>query len=127
MKFGQVYERCKMKGINISRNALYLAGIKYGFIERDIDHINIFHKEKFEKWLEKKLEKVPEGYSSLKECSEKLNKPLQTIYYLVNTGIKSGKLNFLKIGTKEIKYVKLEELREFIRIRKYGSEEEYGN
>lgn len=123
MKFGQVLERCKSKGINISRNALYLAGIKHGFIERDIDHINIFHKEKFEQWVEKKLEKVPAGYYTFKECSEKLNKSLPTIYHLIII----SDLKVLKIGTKEIKYVNIEELKEFIRIRKYGSEEEYGN
>lgn len=122
MKFGQVLERCKSKGINISRNALYLAGIKHGFIEKGTTH-NIFHKEKFEKWIEKKLEKVPAGYYTLKECSQKLNKPLATIYCWIN----ESNLKVLKIGTKEIKYVNIEELKEFIRIRKYGSEEEYGN
>lgn len=127
MKFGQVFERCKSKGIKISRNGLYLAGLQNGFIIKDENRVNVFVKEAFEKWLEKKLEKVPFGYYTLKGCSEKLNKPLPTIYYLVEAGVKSGKLNFLKLGIKGIKYVKLEELEEFIKIRKYGSEEDYGN
>lgn len=123
MKFQQVLERCQNKGLKISRMGLYDAGIKNGFIERDIDRNNIFHQEKFEKWLEKKLEKVPEGYCSFKECSQKLGIPLNTIYYL----FKESNLEVINIGTKKVKYVKIEEFREFIRIRKHGSEEKYGN
>lgn len=123
MKFKQVYERCAEKGIKISKQGLYLAGLKNGFIERDMDHINLFNKEKFEEWMEKKLEPVPAGYSSMIECSKKLNKPLPTIYYLV----KAGNLKVKKIGTKEVKYVRLEDLENYIRIREHGSEEKYGN
>lgn len=122
MKFKQVLERCQNKGLNISRMGLYEAGIKNGFIERNIDR-NIFHQEKFEKWLEKKLEKVPEGYCSFKECSKKLGIPLNTIYYL----FKESDLKAIEIGIKKVKCVKIEEFREFIRIRKHGSEEKYGN
>ena len=116
MKFKQVYERCEEKGIKISKQGLYLAGLKYGFIERDIDRNNIFHKEKFEKWMEKKLERAPEGYSSFLECSKKLNKPLATIYYLIN----ASNLEVKTIGTKEVKYVKISELEKYIRIREHG-------
>lgn len=123
MKFQQVLERCKTKGIKITRMGLYNAGIKNGFIERDTDRNNIFHQKKFEKWLGKKLEKVPEGYCSFKECSQKLGIPLNTIYYL----FKESDLKFIEIGTKKVKYVKIKEFREFIKIRKYGSEEKYGN
>ena len=123
MKFKQVYERCLQKGIKISKQGLYLAGLKNGFIERDIDHINLFHKEKFEEWVEKKLEPVPAGYSSMLECSKKLNKPLATVYYLV----KAGNLEVKTIGTKEVKYVRLSDLEKYIRIREHGSEEKYGN
>lgn len=123
MKFNQVLERCKEKGINISREGLYLAGLKYGFIERDVDRINIFHKEKFEEWCMKKLEPIPEGYYTILDCSKKLNRPLSTIYYL----LKAGNIEVKKMGYKGVKYVKLEELEEYIRIRKYGSGEEYGN
>lgn len=126
MKFQQVLERCKNKGLNISRNAVYYNGIQYGFIERDIDRNNIFHQEKFEEWLEMKLGKAPEGYCSFKECSEKLGIPLNTIYYLVKeSGLKTIEIG--KIGTKKVKYVEIEKFREFIRIRKHGSEEKYGN
>ena len=123
MKFNQVLERCKEKGINISREGLYLAGLKYGFIERDMGRINIFHKEKFEEWCMKKLEPIPEGYYTISECSKKLNKPLNTVYFLV----KAGNLKTKKMGSKGVKYVKLEELEEYIRIRKHGSKGEYGN
>lgn len=123
MKFKQVHDRCAEKGIKISKQGLYLAGLKNGFIERDVDHNNIFHQEKFEKWIEKKLEKVPKGYVSFLDCSKKLNKPLPTIYYLV----KAGNLEVKTIGTKGVKYVKLEDLEKYIRIRKHGSEEKYGN
>lgn len=123
MKFQQVLERCEANGIKITRMGLYKAGLQNGFIERDIDHINIFHKDKFEKWMEKKLEKAPEGYCSFKECSEKMNIPLDTIYHL----IKESNLKTIEIGTKKVKYVKIEEFREFVRIRKHGSEEKYGN
>lgn len=123
MKFKQVYERCKENGINITKQGLYLAGLNNGFIERDIDRNNIFHQKEFEKWMKKKLEPVPEGYNSFLECSKKLNKPLATIYYLV----KAGNLKVKTIGTKEVKYVRLEDLEKYIRIREHGSEEKYGN
>ena len=123
MKFSQVYNRCKEKGIEITKQGLYWAGLKCGFIERDIDKNNIFNKDKFEKWINKKLEPVPEGYNSFLECSKKLNKPLPTIYYLV----KAGNLEVKKIGTRGIKYVRFEDLEKYIKIRKYGGEEEYGN
>ena len=73
-----------------------------------------------------KLGKAPKGYCSLKECSEKLGIPLNTIYYLVKeSGLKTIEIG--KIGTKKVKYVEIEKFREFIRIRKHGSEEKYGN
>lgn len=123
MKFKQVLERCEEKGIDITKQGLYLAGLKYGFIERDIDHINIFHKDKFEEWMKKKLEKVPEGFYSFAECSEKLNIPLSTIYFFV----KEGNLEIKNVGSRGIKYVKIEELEKYIRIRQHGSEDKYGN
>lgn len=123
MKFKQVMMRCEDKGIKITKHGLYLAGLKNGFIERYVDHINLFHKEKFEEWVEKKLEKIPDGYFNFRECSEKLNKPLPTIYYL----IKEGKLETKKFGTRGVKYVRIEELEKYIKFREYGSEDEYGN
>ena len=123
MKFKQVYERCKEKGISISKQGLYLAGLQNGFIIKGENHSNVFVKEDFEKWMKKKLEPVPEGYNSFSECSKKLNKPLSTIYYLV----RAGELEVKKIGTGEVRYVKFEDLKKYIRIREHGSEEKYGN
>lgn len=123
MKFNQVMKRCEEKGIKITKQGLYIAGLKNGFIERDIDHINIFHKDKFESWVEKKLEKIPGEYKSFSDCAKELNKPLSTIYYLV----KKGNLKVKNFGTRGAKYVKFEELKKYIRFCEYGSEEEYGN
>jgi hypothetical protein len=123
MKFKQVYERCKEKGITITKQGLYLAGLQNGFIIKGKSHRNEFVKEEFEKWVEKKLEPVPEGFISFFECSKKLNKPLPTIYFLV----KSGNLEVKKIGTRGVRYVRLEDLEKYIEIREHGSEEEYGN
>jgi len=122
MKFQQVYERCEAKGIKITRMGLYRAGLQNGFIIKKSGG-NIFIQEDFEKWMKKKLEKAPDGYCSFKECSEKMNIPLDTIYYL----IKESNLKTIEIGIKKVKYVKIEEFREFVRIRKHGSEEKYGN
>ena len=123
MKFKQVYERCEEKGIKISKQGLYLAGLNNGFIVKGKNHNNVFVQKEFEKWMDKKLESAPEGFNSFSECSKKLNKPLATIYYLVN----AGNLEVKTVGTKEVKYVKLEDLEKYIRIREHGSEEEYGN
>lgn len=120
MKFKQVYMRCLDKGVKITKQGLYKAGFRNGFIERDCDGI-IFHKDKFEKWISKKLEKVPEGYYSFLECSKKLKKPLSTVYFLS----KAGKLKFKKI--RGVNYVKIEDLKKYIKFREYGSEDEYGN
>ena len=73
--------------------------------------------------MKKKLEVVPEGYYSFAECAKKLNKPLNTIYYL----IRAGNLKIKKVGTGEVKYVRLEDLEKYIEIRQHGSEEKYGN
>jgi len=123
MKFKQVVERCVGKGISITKQGLYLAGLQHGFIVKTENHSNLFVREKFEEWMEKKLEKVPEGYFSLLECSKKLNKPLSTVYYL----IKAGNLEVKKIGTNEVIYVRFEDLEKYIEIREHGSEEKYGN
>ena len=125
MKFKQVYERCEQNGIKISKMGLYLAGLQNGFIIKgeDQDHGNVFVQEEFEKWISKKNEKAPAGFLSFSECSEKLKKPLTTIYYLV----KVGNLEVKTVGTKEVKYVRLSDLENYIRIREHGSEEKYGN
>ena len=122
MKFTQVFERCKEKGIQISREGLYLAGLKYGFIERCEGKRNIFHKEEFENWVAEKLKPIPVGYFTVIECSKKLNRPLSTMYFF----IKEGNIKMEKMG-KGVNYVKLEELEKYIYIREHGSEEEYGN
>ena len=123
MKFKQVYERCEEKGIKISKQGLYLAGLNNGFILKGENHSNVFVQKEFEKWMAKKLEPAPEGFCSFVECAKKLNKPLATVYYLV----KAGNLEVKTIGTKEVKYVKISELEKYIRIREHGSEEKYGN
>lgn len=124
MKFKQVFERCEDKGIKITKQGLYLAGLKNGFILRNPEtHSNTFVQKEFEKWMKKKLEVVPEGYYSFADCAKKLNKPLNTIYYL----IRAGNLKIKKVGTGEVKYVRLEDLEKYIEIRQHGSEEKYGN
>ena len=124
MKFKQVYERCEEKGIKITKQGLYLAGLQNGFIVRNPGkHSNTFVQKEFEKWMEKKNEIVPEGYISFMECSKKLNKPLATIYYL----IREGNLKTIQIGTKKVKYVRFGEIEKYIKIREHGSEEKYGN
>lgn len=123
MKFKQVYERCEQNGIKISKQGLYLAGLQNGFIVKGENHSNLFVQEEFEKWIGKKKEKAPEGYHTFLDCSKKLKKPLATIYYLV----KSGNLEVKTIGTKEVKYVRLSDLENYIRIREHGCEEKYGN
>lgn len=123
MKFKQVYERCEENGIKISKMGLYLAGLQNGFIVKGENHSNLFVQEEFEKWIAKKNEKAPEGFSSFSECSKKLKKPLATIYYLVG----AGNLEVKTVGTKEVKYVRLSDLENYIRIREHGSEEKYGN
>lgn len=124
MKFKQVFERCEQNGIKITKHGLYLAGLKNGFIIRNPEkHNNTFVQKKFENWMKKKLEVVPEGFYSFAECSKKLNKPLNTIYYWV----KEGNLEIKKVGTSEVKYVRFEDLEKYIEIRQHGSEEKYGN
>lgn len=124
MKFKQVYKRCEEKGIKITKEGLYKAGLHNGFIVRNPEkHSNTFIQKEFEKWIEKKLEVAPEGYVSFAECSEKLNIPLATIYYL----IREGNLKTIQVGTKKVKYVRLREIEKHIEIRERGSEEKYGN
>ena len=84
MCINDVLSKCKEKGYSISKEGLYKAGKKYGFIKKiDGKHHLEFDKEKFLSWLDKAVEEVPNGWMTVKELSEKFNVSLAQAYILI--------------------------------------------
>ena len=65
-----VVQRCKEKGYKITRQGIYLAGKREGFIYEN-DSGKQLDLEKFDKWLEKATEQVPDNYLSAKDIVKK--------------------------------------------------------
>lgn len=84
MCINDVLSKCKEKGYSISKEGLYKAGKKYGFIKKiDGKHHLEFDKEKFLSWLDKAVEEVPNGWMTVKELSEKFSVSLAQAYILI--------------------------------------------
>ena len=107
-----VLKKCEDEGFKITRAGLYSTGKKLGFIKK-IEGVKSleFDKKLFLEWIEKKKEKAPEGWISLKQVSEKYNVSLAQAYLLA----KDENCEILKIGPgRGVKYVKSERIEEII-------------
>lgn len=122
MKMNQLLIRCAQEGIYFSRRAIYNAGEKYGFaVKKEGQTALEFDEEKFENWLKSKTEKIPNGFCTMKQCSDALNISVTTVwkYCKDNPNIETKKMD----SNKGVTYVNIEQLRKFIQVNKFGYKE----
>lgn len=116
MHMNDVVRKCEERGYKITKQGIYLAGKKYGFLTRlDEQHSWDFNQEKFLEWLDKAVEEIPEGWLTLNEASKVLNISLAQMYILVkdeNAGAK-----YFGAG-KGVMYVDPKRIEEIIQKRK---------
>lgn len=84
MHMNDVLKKCEEKGYKITKQGLYQAGQKYGFLNKlDGQHAWDFDQKKFLEWLEKATEEIPQGWVTLNEASKILKVSLPQMYILV--------------------------------------------
>lgn len=117
----EILSKCEEKGYKISKQGLYNAGIKNGFLIKSDEKKSDgrcrwdFDQSKFLEWLNKAVEEIPEGWVTLKEASEILNVSIAQMYLLVkheNSGAK-----YFGAG-KGIMYVDPKRIEEIIKNNK---------
>lgn len=125
MHMNDVIRKCEEKGYKITKQGIYLAGKKYGFLTRpDEQHSWDFNQEKFLEWLNKAIEEIPDGWLTLNEASKVLNISLAQIYILVkdeNAGVK-----YFGAG-KGVMYVDPKRIEKIIKERKAKHEYDWGD
>lgn len=108
----EVLERCKEKGYRITRMGLYIAGKREGFIvkkngEKELD------VDKFNKWLERAIEEIPDGYLSAKQIIEKYGVSQVEAYFILNDPDCESE----KFGAHRVLYAKQERIERVIAKR----------
>lgn len=111
--------RCVQAGIYFSRQAIYDAGKKYGFLtntenEKELD----FDEEKFNAWVKIVTDEVPEGFRTMNECAKVLNLSVVSIWKYCRD---NPEIETKKVGSKKgVTYVNINQLRKVIQLRKFG-------
>lgn len=115
MHLNDVLEKCKELGYPITASALYVAGLKNGFLIRKEKCKSLeFNKEKFFEWLNKAKAEIPDGWVSVNQLHTILNISLSQAYIL----IKLPESNAKRIGSgKGVFYVDPERVRAIIKER----------
>lgn len=84
MHLNEVLKYCEEHGRKVSRQGLYQAGIRYGFIKKSEGKSSLdLDWDKFLKWFNKGLEEVPEGYMRISELMKTYNLNLVFAYKLL--------------------------------------------
>lgn len=124
MKVKQVVKYCSDHGHPITSMAIYRAGKKYGFLKKiEGQHSLEFNREKFLEWFKGFTAEIPEGYLCVKDLSKEVGLSIPQCYALA----KDDSVKKMKKGTGDgILYVDKESFREFINVRRYGTEEVFG-
>lgn len=113
-----VLRKCEEKGHPMTRMGIYTAGKREGFIiekdgEKELD------VGKFNKWLEKAIEEIPEGYLSAKQIIENYGVSQSEAYFILNDPDSESK----KFGSHGVLYAKQENIE--IVITKRGNKHKY--
>lgn len=111
MKWKKLLLFCEKNDIKISRMGLYTAGLKNKFIVINEYGKLVFVKQEFKKWLERRNQKVPEGYIPIKECAAIWKKSLVWTYHIV----KSANISTKRIGAKKLIYVNEKQFKRYLR------------
>lgn len=104
----------KKYNLNYSNFGFYRAGIRFGFLVKDVEKNRyILDKVKFKEWTSENLEKVPEGYVSLDELS-KILKVSRAQAAIISR--RDGVVKILKSTNKKKKaiYVELSSVRKVL-------------
>ena len=113
-----VVKRCKEKGYEITRQGIYLAGKKEGFIHKGSNGYEL-DMDKFNEWLEKAIQEIPEGYFSAKQIVEKYGVSQVEAYFILNDPDCESE----KIGAHGVLYAKQERIESV--IKKRGNKHKY--
>ena len=124
MYMKDVLSKCKERGYEITKMGLYIAGKKHGFILKNSEkHLLEFDKDKFLEWLEKAIEKVPSGWLTVKQISERFGISLSQAYILIkdeNSGARA-------IGSGAgVIYADPKRIEQVIENRKNSHKEQWG-
>lgn len=113
MHINEVLKFCEDNGKKITRQALYQAGLTYGFITKQKGKRSLdFDKEKFLEWFNKGLEEIPEGYVRVSELMKKYGLSLVFAYNL----LKDPECVHQKFGRGDgVTYVKLDGIEDIIK------------
>lgn len=115
MYMNDVLRKCEEKGYKITKQGLYVAGEKYGFLTKpDGQHPWDFDQKKFLEWLDKATEEIPKGWVTLNEASKILNVSLPQMYILVKD--KNSGVRYFGAG-KGVMYVDPKRIEEVIKNR----------
>lgn len=84
MKVNDVLRYCEEHGRKVSRQGLYSAGMRYGFITKTKGKASLdFDKEKFIEWFNKGLEDIPDNYIRISELMKRYDLTLVFAYALL--------------------------------------------
>lgn len=84
MYMKDVVRKCHEKGYKVSRNYIYAAGLKYGFLKRVPGQRGLeLDQKKFLEWVDKALEEAPEGWVTLKELVKMKGISMNMAYEIV--------------------------------------------
>ena len=112
MRLNEVLRYCEEHGRRISKQGLYQAGIRYGFITKTKGRTSLdFDKERFLEWFNKGLEDAPEGWVRISDLIRMYNLPLVFAYKL----LKDEECEHKRFGRGDgVTYVKLEGIERII-------------
>ena len=112
MRLNEVLKYCEEHGRKISKQAIYQAGIRYGFISKPQGRTSYdLDMEKFEKWFNGGLSEAPEGWVRISELMKMYNLSLVFAYKLVNRDL----VEHRKYGRGDgVTYVKLDGIERII-------------
>ena len=126
MHINEVLKYCEDNGRKLSRQGLYQAGIKHGFISKKPGRSSYdFDEEKFQEWFKKGFDEVPEGWVKISELTKLYGVSLVFIYKKL---LKDPELEYKKFGRGEgVIYVKLDGIEAIIeknRAKRNGKDEQ---
>lgn len=121
MKLKEVLNVLNERGHPLTRASLYRAGLKNNFLTKEsYGKINryVIDEEKFNDWLNKATEKIPNGMMTLSEIAKELN----VTYSVIKNMVINGELDTFNYGAgRGVSYAKLRDAEIAIAIHKQNN------
>ena len=126
MHINKILKYCEDNGRKLSRQGLYQAGFRHGFISKKHGNPSYdFDEEKFLEWFNKGLDDAPEGWVRISELAKLYDLSLVFIYKKL---LKDEELEYKRFGRGDgIIYVKLDGIERIIeknRTKRNGKDEQ---